>query len=870
MASNYPYSEDYKSPYKNNTLKWIVWNVVDAGKGIIEHDMDNIERWIEMQKYYDKERLQAVKDLWNEIYDANKYQWVDFPKEVVGKVGNFITWEAQANLPKWKRVKTSTDSRLPDNLTNVENVAQQIPTVWQQTTAAAWVNQSSQWTQTTNQAPTQTTSQTPRFNSMEEVVYYLAQQPWWANLTEQERLDRVNQLWNAQANITWQTTNEQSSEQQTNNLWEWYTDNVIRSMQTDLNSDTSWTIYWKTSVWWNAINTNQDVNSAFAIGQQDRINKVQDMLQIDPKLVAYSLSWWDNAFSEQTITDVKRFAPEFWNLVQSELKNIQSEDVINAISSWNTLPNTWQTAVNNVNNWVNSWAESISWTPQQTSYTIQNIQNAMNNNMVANNATQLISWLDAQIEEYKSKISNLRNEANSVFKWDVPDYVVNAYINNRTQQYQAEIEKLEWRRQSALDLYKIELSNYQWGVEMDLKYKQFNQDVSNDLRDREYKMQQLNKANVHWENWKAYQVNSDWTITQLTDATAYNSYMNDVNGTISMYKSRYTAWWWTKTPTGYKYWYCGLECEWFTDNFTEMTTGLRMEWADWRSYTYAQEKMDYCNTWTPVVWSVAVWVWWVYDSTFWHTMLVTWWDPNTRMVELLWSNKDWDKTVYSTTDTLDNLYAKGLYGFWDPYQDLIKSSVSNGAYWYNENWVLITPMTAAFDSLIDNSSSWADRESIAAAERAYSTLYEILNDGSLSELITSWDMWKVWNVISKADFANTKDDEWFTFKNMLQNYLETKAAKEFSGWDASMSALRKLIELVETKLRDESWAVINSWEWKSNFRLFIPMPWESEDYMWDKMWDWDNIITKSLRKWWMLKATDYIPLFPKSSKRETW
>ena len=105
---------------------------------------------------------------------------------------------------------------------------------------------------------------------------------------------------------------------------------------------------------------------------------------------------------------------------------------------------------------------------------------------------------------------------------------------------------------------------------------------------------------------------------------------------------------------------------------------------------------------------------------------------------------------------------------------------------------------------------------------------------------------------------------------MLQNYLETKAAKEFSGWDASMSALRKLIELVETKLRDESWAVINSWEWKSNFRLFIPMPWESEDYMWDKMWDWDNIITKSLRKWWMLKATDYIPLFPKSSNRETW
>ena len=761
-----PYNEDYNSPYKNNTLRWIIGNAADYVGWVVSHDIDQMKQEVQMQKDIDKQNLWILKDKWKDILEAEKDVFIDKPIEYLTEGVNFLAWTPEANTPWLKRMPTASVIHV-DMPNKSEQQTQQTTQWWQPTaqwtqptTTTWWAT--SWWTQA-NQGTNQTSTNTPTFSSVEDVVYYLAQQPWWNSLTEEQRVAMVDDLWSKQAAATWQTTAEtttgetENTTNTENSLGEWYSENVMQNMQLDLQTDTTGDIYGKTT--WSsstAITTNADANSAFIMDQQARMANVQDFIQMDPQWVAYSLSWWDNAFSEQTIRDVKRYAPEFWNLVQDELKKLNAEDVINAIASWEERPNTWQTAVDNVNNWVNSWAESISWTPQQTSYTIQNTQNAMNNNMVANNATQLISSLDAQIEEYKSKISNLRKEANTVFKWDTPDYVVNAYINNRSQKYQAEIEKLEWRRQSALDLYKIELSNYQWGVEMWLKYKQFDQDVENEKWDRWYKEQQLNKANIHWEDWKAYQVNSDWTITQLTDATAYNSYMNDVTSIINWYKARYTAWWWTKTATGYKYGYCGLECEWLSDNFTEMTTWLTMlprdeNWniISWRTWTYAKEKISYINEepWVVNIWDIAIAAWWVYDSTYWHTMIVTWWDPNTWIIELLRSNKDWDKYVYSTTDTLSNLYAKWLRWFWNPYKDMVEAgATANGTYWYNDQWILITPMTEKFDTFIDE---WVGAKSVAASEYIYDTLYKIIDDNSLATLINSWDFWKMWAMYEK-------------------------------------------------------------------------------------------------------------------------
>ena len=103
---------------------------------------------------------------------------------------------------------------------------------------------------------------------------------------------------------------------------------------------------------------------------------------------------------------------------------------------------------------------------------------------------------------------------------------------NKRQLYQSEINKLESRYNSALDLYKTELSNAQWQEEMKLKYLQYQQGVSNDNWTRYYQSQQLKLNQVKRVDGKAYQMNLDGTFTQLTDGTAYMNYQNDVNSAL--------------------------------------------------------------------------------------------------------------------------------------------------------------------------------------------------------------------------------------------------------------------------------------------------------------------------------------------------
>lgn len=690
----------------------------------------------------------------------------------------------------------------------------------------------------------------------EDIAQFLAQQEWWNNSTEEDRANTVESIYKRMWGID---TGEEEWEPMN------YTDQVMSIMWKDLEQDTSWTLYGKTTaddgnpVNW--ITTLQDANSVFQSAIEWRMDMVKEIITQNPMDIANALAAWGNPYSDSTIRDLRTYAPEFWDEVQANVRKIQAWEVMDAITTGWELPNTTKTASDNVNNSVNTWAESISWwSQQQTSYNIANTSKAMAENQVANTATQEMLNIQAQIAEYEEKMNNLQNEANSVFKWDAPQYLVDAFMNSRKVKYQSEINKLQSRYQSALDLYKIELSNYQWGEEMKYKWAQYQQWVNKDNFDMYYKTQQLAMDKIKIIDWKAYMMNADGTMVQVADETAWNSYQQDVQTAINWYIATYTAWWWTPTGTWYKYGTKWWQCQQFTNNFTEAVTWLRMKWS------LASDKVSYINERVPQVWDIAVAVWWVYDSYYWHTMLVTGYDPNTWIVDLLWSNNWWDETVYSTQAKLSDLYAKWLQGFWNPYADMIKQSVSS-TWWYTENWVLVTPMTSKFDELI---ALGKDRKSIASAEQAYNAIYEMLNDGSLQTLITSWDMWKVWNFLSQTDFANTGEDEGLTFKNMLEQYLEKKAAREFSWWDKSISALRKLIELVESKLRNESWAVINSWEWKWDFQLFVPMPWESEELQWDKLWDWDNIIWKWMRVWWADKRSDYIPLFPKWWNRKTW
>lgn len=697
---------------------------------------------------------------------------------------------------------------------------------------------------------------------------------WWNNGTVQPTVSTPNtqpqqpQGEDLQSKATpdefWFNNLDNQQEQQTQQNTAAYTNGVMQNMQADLWQSTAWQLYGK--VWADtngSVQTLQDANSVFTEAAQGRMNMVKSIISQDPYNIATLIASGSNPYWDMAMRDVMQYAPEFYKQIQAEVKKIQWWETANAIASGGKWPDVTWTATNNTNSWVDSWAKWVSSSPLQTSDTINNISNSMSNNQVATTATQEMLNINKQIAEYNEKLNNLESEARAAFKGDVPQYIVNAYMANRRQQYQSEINKLEDRYNSAMDLYKTELSNAQWQEEMNLKYLKYQQDINNDAWTRYYQTQTLAQNAIKWVDGKAYQVNGDGTFTQLTDATSKLAYNDTVNSALQGYMWIFTSWWATKTANGYKYNVSGGQCETFTDNFTEATTWLRMTWENGRWWTTAAEKMSYINSFTPEVWSVAIWVGWAYDSTYWHTMLVTWYDPTTWIVDLLWSNKDGDEMVYSTSAKLTDLQAKWLRGFRNPYMDVAKqNTVGNYMYeWFN------TPMAQAFERISSDSSlSMTQRNALPIALEMYDTMYEIANNWQLDALVENWDLALILNDFKNKKFSNADKGE--KFLDAFTKALNNKAASLVWG-DNSYSALMALQRLIEAKLRDESWAAISSSEWMTNFSYLLPQAWENYNIKNEKLKSWDRIIsTKFITAWG--KMSEYVPIFQDDTVREIW
>lgn len=93
------------------------------------------------------------------------------------------------------------------------------------------------------------------------------------------------------------------------------------------------------------------------------------------------------------------------------------------------------------------------------------------------------------------------------------------------------MNKLQSRYNSAIDLYKTELSQKQWEAEMDLKQRQFQQQINqqnwiNAFQTAQqqwtqfYQGQQLKFNNIKTDSkGRPYLLNADGTFQYLTDAT---------------------------------------------------------------------------------------------------------------------------------------------------------------------------------------------------------------------------------------------------------------------------------------------------------------------------------------------------------------
>ena len=329
--------------------------------------------------------------------------------------------------------------------------------------------------------------------SREDVANYLSAQKWWFDSTEADRQNTIESIYKR----LWQLSPEQQKKAD-----EWKADNIVK--------DNSWELYGKTTAEeWNPkewIQTLADANSPFTAMEQARADNLKSLISMPPQDIATALDNWLLPWDLQSIRDLQQFYPEIWDEVKQYQKKTKAQNVVNSITTW------WDISTENngqsvINNSIADFSNKNAWSVKSSQEITADVNNALAQNQTANEASETMASIESDMAVLKNRLKNIRAEATAAFKWDVPDYLVNAYIANKSQEIQNQMQILEDRYNMAFNRYKTEVANTQWEQEMKLKQDEFA------LKQKYYEL----------EKWQAEQ----WTSS--TKSTTDTSIVKDDN-----------------------------------------------------------------------------------------------------------------------------------------------------------------------------------------------------------------------------------------------------------------------------------------------------------------------------------------------------
>ena len=654
----------------------------------------------------------------------------------------------------------------------------------------------------------------------------------------------------------------------------------------------TWQIYgrelWTDSNWWDFAFGEETLADPYSIEAKmynSRKNNYNALQSADSYSTAVLIVSWTTPYGEQAMYDLQMYNPEKYKQIQDYVKELRAWDTINAIASWKTTywTSLAQITEDSIENDKTTFVNQNS-TIRTADTVSQYLNNKLDANQTATTAKQQMMIYKNQIADLQAELEDLPNQAKKAFKGDVPDYFYKAYIANNSQRIQSEIDKLESKYTWLADIYKTELAQAQWETEMQFKYLQFQETKNQNAFDQWYKASQLELNSIQWSKDSAWNMFAykmvNWQVVKVSDWTAYQNYTSTVNSIVSQATNMANQW-------NVVYW----ECEAFTDDMAQKAAWVRMVWTSSGWETTAAEKAWYATQfWTfsdyiPEVWDVAVfinnWTNWISEKR-WHTMYVTWYDPNTNTVTLVWSNRGWDQTVYSKSYNLSEFYNKGWQWFRNPYKYAQWSSAIQNQVWITSWWY--SPMQWLMDELIEKySAAWKTNmlSNVWQFQEAYSILYNDLANWNLAALIDEGIIWQFLNNVA-LQYANSdaSSTTWWRSKTSVQwalsKFLNTTSqealqqasiyAAQHAWSEEAYQWFLTLMRLTEIKLRDESWAAINQWEWWTNFMQYMPQAWDTKSTINHKMQNLEQYVRRIATECW-ITSKQYIPLFENLWKR---
>lgn len=353
--------------------------------------------------------------------------------------------------------------------------------------------------------------------SIEDVANFLNQQVWFQNSTPEQRENTINSVWKRIGQIKADEENKEEPKEETD-----------LSKAEDIVQDTSGKIYGKTTAEeWNPkawIDTLADANSVFRQMQESQVKNLQEFVSLNPEDIATCINNWFTTWSEQTWRDAQKYYPDFIASVNEAVKKQMTQQNVNAIASGEEI-NTVADKVD-TNTQLTSYAVNNATSTTSATQLLKGIDSILESNNTAKSAQDLMWSIEKDMATLKNRLMNLKNEANAAFKWDAPQYLVSAYMNNKSQEIQNQLSILEDRYNAAYNRYKLEVSNAQWQAEFDLK-----------------------KDSFALEKWKA---ENGWTTTSST--SSQSKMRTERNNNPTAMTTDYAKMMWLELWVDYEIW----------------------------------------------------------------------------------------------------------------------------------------------------------------------------------------------------------------------------------------------------------------------------------------------------------------------------
>lgn len=243
---------------------------------------------------------------------------------------------------------------------------------------------------------------------------------------------------------------------------------AIANMESDLMKSTAWKIYWKVTADQDSIiKTLQDDNSVYRSMAESRISTFKDLQTMDNWAIAAAIIANAMPSDSQAMRDLMQYDPAKYQEVQQQIKQLKWQMTINSITNGDAYP-TFNNG-NAITNDISDFAATYSNSATSTADILKNVNSSLNSNDAASTASETMASIESDMAVLQNRLKNLKKEASTVFKWDVPQYIVNAYVANRTAEIQDQMSILENRYNSAQSRYQQEWERTKRAAEFDLK-----------------------------------------------------------------------------------------------------------------------------------------------------------------------------------------------------------------------------------------------------------------------------------------------------------------------------------------------------------------------------------------------------------------